>query len=397
MASGVLVCRVGDGIYAHGWDAVIGFNTRTSQMGVHSPVAERINSRLSPRLGASTEWNECGSICVRLVHSDRAPISEGQRWVAPSGSGVKAHDVPARTSDLDCGRVRAAAQGIAQSWTNRGGFLNSHTRVFLRDRDFAPMAYVAHAEPKRLIVLLHGFLGSAGGTWRGMESFDAEDDFWRSADLLFVGYDSFRESIKGVADRLRRRIPDFYPTPSNYLRPEPWGALATRPDLLEYEELIIVAHSLGGLVARKALLDELSGWSSAPEETRPRRPALLDAQLRLFSPASAGYRPAGMMTILDQIESGLGVMRFSAAYLDLQQDSEFVRSTRAASERLSEDKHGAALRARTLWANPENVVNTVDYDSDLYSQSADGRNHRTVCKPTVKYSLPWTFISTGSI
>lgn len=205
-----------------------------------------------------------------------------------------------------------------------------------------------------------------------------------------------RRQYQGVADRIRRNLANYYPYALQEIDPFRRD-VADQAARSSYDEIYLVGHSLGGLVARKAVLDAVAAWVNYDRDRKQQRPPLLDAHMRFFSPASAGYRPAGLMTILDALDSGVGVMRFSASYQDIQEDSVFLRSTRASTERLSADVDGSGLRARTLWANPENVVNTIDYDSDAYSQSADDQTHRSVCKPTAGYQLPWLFIANGEI
>ncbi len=64
----------------------------------------------------------------------------------------------------------------------------------------------------RLVVFVHGFRGRAVGTWREFPDVQGRG-WWEDADLLFIGYDSTRENITGVADRLRAGLERFYPAP----------------------------------------------------------------------------------------------------------------------------------------------------------------------------------------
>lgn len=217
------------------------------------------------------------------------------------------------------------------------------------------------------------------------------------SDLLFVGYDSKRDGIKGVADRLRRNLPRFYPAP--YQQAMSFnGDVSVRSDIHSpYTELIVVGHSLGGLIIRHALVDEADEWIKLGR-TYP-KPLLLDSAIRLFSPASAGFRGAGILGAARA--SGFWpalemYLRRSSAYTDMQPGSTMLMDTRARTERLvHEEPDTGALVASILWASPDQVVIEGKYDSDVISRSAEGQSHKSVCKPNVDYPAPWEFVERG--
>src|SRR5215204_3099031 len=72
--------------------------------------------------------------------------------------------------------------------------------------------YLAHGQPVRLVVFVHGFGGQAVNTWQRFPEGGRNRAWWRDSDLLFVGYDSRRDNITGTAARLRRELPRFYPS-----------------------------------------------------------------------------------------------------------------------------------------------------------------------------------------
>jgi pimeloyl-ACP methyl ester carboxylesterase len=173
--------------------------------------------------------------------------------------------------------------------------------------------------------------------------------------------------------------------------------LSTEP----YDELLLVGHSLGGLVLRRALSDLAQNWIEGQDSDREaRRPALLDAKLRLFSPASAGFRSAGWLGLLQASAFWPALnmyLRRSSAYTDLQPKSEVLTNTRQRTERLVSNhrRELTALQASILWANPDDVVLAERYDSDPVDDSADGASHTTVCKPSDTYETPWPFVEHG--
>jgi pimeloyl-ACP methyl ester carboxylesterase len=263
--------------------------------------------------------------------------------------------------------------------------------------------HLSHREPERLVVFVHGFGGGAVEAWGQFAGSGREREWWRTTDLLFVGYDSRRDSITGVADRLRYELPRFFPDPEDELL-ECAGARVRDAAEAPYRELLLVGHSLGGVVVRRALCDEGRSWiKQRHTDAATPKPALLEGCARLFSPASAGFRPAGWLGLLRATRGGWGIvemqLRRSSAFTDLQPESEFLKETRRRTELLCEVHGGevAALQARIAWAQPDNVVLAEYYDSDASSDSVDGTTHRSVCKPHHRYELPWNFVETGRI
>ncbi|NMR31968.1 hypothetical protein [Crystallibacter degradans] len=246
------------------------------------------------------------------------------------------------------------------------------------------------------MVFVHGFRGKAVATWDEFSSSGHTDLWWRDTDMLFVGYDSAHDNITAVADRVRTNLRKFYPkphTPAMNL-----GGTTPRDDTsTPYGELVALGHSLGGLVLRRAMADAAQDrLDSETAGEKPQHQEILNAKLRLFSPASAGFRPAGMLGLVKA--SGLGTvvemyLRRSSAYTDLQPGSELLVTTRNRTEQLA--PQFSQLRARILWANPDDVVNTERYNTDFVAETVDQQSHSTVCKPNPQYGLPLHFGATG--
>ncbi len=165
----------------------------------------------------------------------------------------------------------------------------------------------------------------------------------------------------------------------------------------DYEELYLVGHSLGGLVVRRALCDAADQWIDLGRQVQ--KPAILYATVRLFSPASAGFRAAGILGMIKASGVWAAVeifVRRSSAYTDLQPKSTTVNDTRRRTERLAAVPGCEALRAWIVWANPDDVVIPERYDSDHVGDSWDGTTHSTVCKPRrTTFEAPWRFVESG--
>jgi len=266
------------------------------------------------------------------------------------------------------------------------------------EHDLAESAAVTDRTARRLVVFVHGWRGHPLDTWGGFPE-PPDDVWWREADLLFVAYDSTKESMTASADRLRSRIGDFYPRPYEAMLTNEVASVRDDRDR-DYEELIIVGHSLGAVVARRAVVDALDEWASTDYEGGT-RPSILDARLRLFSPASAGFAPRGLLGAFRATPTWWVAemfLRRGGAYPDLQPGSPVLVSTRKRTERYgSEDVRAGALAAHLLWANPERVVTTERYDTDPVSRTMDGTDHRSVCKPDIGYTAPFHFVQAGTL
>ena len=261
--------------------------------------------------------------------------------------------------------------------------------------------YMSHQAPLRLVAFLHGFRGGAVRTWREFPSSGSTDAWWEQGDLLFIGFDSVRETITGVASRLRRELPRLFPNPIDDQLADLGSAVREPPG--PYEELVLVGHSLGGLILRRMLADCAQEWreqlTADPELPVP---DLLRAQTRLFSPASAGFRSAGALGVLQASPGWVGLnmlLHRSSAFVDLQPGSPMLMATQARTEALvrAVPDDMAALRAQVVWANPDNVVNTERYETDYVDDSIDGTSHSKVCKPNAGYDAPRKFVREGRL
>ena len=99
---------------------------------------------------------------------------------------------------------------------------------------------------KRAILFIHGFGGKAHKTWGNFPSLLAKSKALQSSDIYLLGYASnLTLDLAGI-----------------WIADPPIDILANRlitviqTQLKEYNEIAIIAHSMGGLIVQKALLDD---------------------------------------------------------------------------------------------------------------------------------------------
>lgn len=231
----------------------------------------------------------------------------------------------------------------------------------------------------RLVVFVHGFAGSAVKTWRAFYEGQARYGWWRESDLLFVGYRSLHDEVGYVASTLRVLVGRAFPSPQD-------GMLPLRQGDIPYARLVLVGHSLGGVILRMALLEELRAQPSSP---------LLAAALLLFSPATGGFVPSGLLGAFRE----LGLWSAVEAVLSGAPSYNLLRRKIDDLARLRGDTEQAALThpwlpslsSWTLWATPDRVVATGGYVTDAPPEW-ENLGHTRVCKPGPTYTRPWEFI-----
>src|SRR4051812_46684359 len=114
-------------------------------------------------------------------------------------------------------------------------------------RYIRPMARPGQSRNPTVIVFVHGLTGNERDTWIGKSGtatsywpdLVAHDHVFDGADIFVLGYPTpvFRKSfdIEGLVSFMRTEL--------------------TRNDVLGYQNIVFVAHSLGGVVTRKFVLE----------------------------------------------------------------------------------------------------------------------------------------------
>ena len=229
---------------------------------------------------------------------------------------------------------------------------------------------------RKAILFIHGFSGCGLLSWSQFSTLLPPRPNGQQRDLFFYGYDGLRADLMASAALFRDFLKRFF-TGAGFVNPHlPEPML--RPSDFAYEEVLIAAHSLGAVIARRALLDATRMGLDWVKRTR----------LILYAPAHTG---ASVATLALETASCFPFMsffgalaRFESPLIDqLAKNSslltQLLRDTNSACKR-GANRH--LIPCRIITAEYEKIVNS-DYFSPLdpAPESIPNATHTTVCKP----------------
>lgn len=305
--------------------------------------------------------------------------------------------------------------------------MGEHIRVELKTFNSSYVLLSDRETVMRAVVFVHGFAGNPDDTWYDFPTMmDLVDDsgWWANSDAYFFSYGSVMAPIRVSVEELRRFIEPLVNRtgPDHRIRfgdTDPLSRLyedhldsRTEPG---YKEIVFVAHSEGAVVVRTMIKD----WAVVADETlrrlainsegRHQEETLLDnicretpacrflkAKLILFAPAHCGVTFTGALGAVLSLPC-LGtflskIMRVSPAKVDLEVSSPLIRSLRTSTDRIARERPSfSALRANILFAEDDSIVFMDRFEHDK-SQICYGHNHLSVCKPSLRFIAPVTFV-----
>jgi pimeloyl-ACP methyl ester carboxylesterase len=278
---------------------------------------------------------------------------------------------------------------------------------------YAHFSEAKPADRTTAVVFVHGLLGNPVSTWWRFQKLIDEDensrDFWSHCDLYFYRYDSFGHHVPELSEQFRGFLQLVFPTPSVNsfelaVLPEIREVLAPGAPIEEptlpgsYTSLLLIGHSLGGVVIRQALVDFATTWSIRAED-RPWTEPYLKAGVRLFSPAIRGFQPTGVKGFLYHYAAShpiVGAISESLTSLqELKKDSQRLSDLQGYTERIAKESPWmTALKADLLYASKD-IVYPGRYQCDLPERTEPDHDHESICKPNSKYPDPLWFVQLG--
>jgi alpha-beta hydrolase superfamily lysophospholipase len=163
---------------------------------------------------------------------------------------------------------------------------------------------------------------------------------------------------------------------------------AKRPNTFAYNSLLIVGHSLGAVLARRALLDATLMHRAWP----------IHCRLCLFAPAHQGAivvaLVVGALAIWPILLPFTALVRFQSPLIDqLSKGSGTLKQLQ--DETLEATKNGAnphLIASRVLIAQYERIVENSRFANDPPAITIVAKSHIDLCKPTCEYLEPLTHV-----
>ncbi|MEP6780479.1 MAG: alpha/beta hydrolase [Gemmatimonadaceae bacterium] len=240
---------------------------------------------------------------------------------------------------------------------------------------------------RKTVIFVHGFSGDAVETWSDFHILLPAKPISEGRDLFFFGYDGLRVGMIPSATIFRNFLTRLLDQTDQFLNtnlPES----AKRPLGFRYDEVTIVAHSLGAVVARRALLDA----------TRKSEPWVANIKLVLFAPAHKGAKLAELAL---EAASAFSFMRLFSAYAKYKSPliAELLPTSPQLAALLIETTNACANGAcdhlvakMVIIAEYDDVVNPDTFANDPPPEIIPDSTHTSVCKPRKDFQLPLEFL-----
>jgi len=240
------------------------------------------------------------------------------------------------------------------------------------------------AQPKRKALLfIHGFSGDAIKTWSDFHELLPGRPQCTCRDIIFYGYDGLRADMHASAAIFRAFLDELFKSTKSFLA-DNLPPSAQRADDFGYDELVIIAHSLGAVIARRALLDA----------TRMSLDWVVRTKLVLYAPAHKGAKVtelalevASSFTFLKLF--GI-VARFESPLIDqLKPESQSLKALLEDTEIATKDGANTHLVARkVVIAEYEKIVQNESFGKDPPPDTIPETTHTSVCKPKRDFLQP---------
>jgi pimeloyl-ACP methyl ester carboxylesterase len=236
----------------------------------------------------------------------------------------------------------------------------------------------------KAIVYVHGFLGHPTSTWSLFQTLLPLSQNCRGYDLLFYGYDSGKVRADPNAARLYELLKVLYSHPIQLIK-RSLPFLGGRKRTFAYSEILVVAHSLGSIITRLALLKahrEKQEWAARTRAV-------------YFAPAHKGadLAPLFFSAIMGVKVPGVGFLEplLKFHFQSLQDLVPGCQTLTDLEQRVNDEIETGAnyLSAlRVFQGELDKVVSFVPFGRDPEPQYFAGQSHMSVCKPTAQFREP---------
>jgi len=250
------------------------------------------------------------------------------------------------------------------------------------------------------IIFLHGWGGSGAETWEAFPPALRALPQATGADVFFLQYPSRDKSAAVCGGKVAEFLRDLLRAPSEQIVNPSLPSSASPRAPATYQHILIVGHSMGAAVGRRAVLD--LDRDDLTDEERHR------IRMLFFAPAHKGSSLPLLIRSglhLDWLPGstlvGAALTTYYRSLHDLAEDSTFLTTLEGDSKAARDERaRGHAtpaaaaaavryLRARVCHADGDKVVAQDRFDDDFRpAQTIRHTNHRSICKPREQYQDP---------
>jgi len=235
------------------------------------------------------------------------------------------------------------------------------------------------------LVFVHGFGGRPLATWSQFTSLLARQPSCAHHDIFFFGYDGKHTEVVASAGQFRDFLNDLMASPKDMYLRSGAAAAGRAKHHRTYSKVVVVGHSLGAVVARRALLD---AYNDSTHRRWARKVNLL-----FFAPAHVGAKLFSLVQLspLGVALSVVPLAQLAGKYLALDDLKEGSRALQDLKDDLRRE-FGVGkpnLKAiRVVHAINDPIVRNATLFPDPAPQRESGCNHLSVCKPNDRYLRP---------
>jgi pimeloyl-ACP methyl ester carboxylesterase len=236
---------------------------------------------------------------------------------------------------------------------------------------------------RKAVLFIHGYSGDAVETWANFHELLPGCTKCSSRDIYFYGYDGLRADMFASASTFRIFLDRFF-NATDALLAANLPPSAKRQSNFEYDELIVVAHSLGAVISRRALLDATKSNSKWVTRTK----------LILYAPAHCGAKVYDLALEVASSFPFLGLFgiatRFHSPLIDelksgSQSLTDLLEETMVATKR-GANKHLVATKV--VIAEYEKIVQNRTFGRDPPPLAIPESTHTSICKPRSDFLRP---------
>ena len=236
------------------------------------------------------------------------------------------------------------------------------------------------------VFFIHGFRGNAIKTWVEFPAYITSDPRFRNCDFFFYGYDTLRQQIGYSAAAFYRFIDDIYKSNDTIYNESIGNALGQSRKKITYSNIVIVAHSMGAVVTRFAILNAIKEKAVWVQQ----------AKMVLFAPAHRGalVHKLWVDSLPPLINAIANVINFTLVTIsELDPKSDTLKDLLSKSEKYLNTTYEPCITAKeVVAASRDNIVKTLDFLNDPVPTPLQG-NHTSVCKPRKGFEQPLNIVA----